>query len=168
MQHSFGSASALIAWWHQAISWTNIDLNHPGCSVAFTWEQFTRSALQLNLWHVFKNEIFTQITMTFPGGQWVNHPSASIQNALWNKKCCCGTSNGSIMIYKHLNTLGQRWYFSCPVALPRSIGGWACVWDQWATQIRCMSLLSRGDTCKWLLSQSCGTRQHLIPSVLAM
>ena len=42
----------LVAWWHQAIAWTNVDLPSK-CSVAFTWEHFHKKCSWTSSYHVF-------------------------------------------------------------------------------------------------------------------
>ena len=71
-QHS--SRQWLVAWQHQAITWTNVDFPE-GVQRHSSENNFTWSAHKLNLWHVFGNYTLP-VTTTSPRDQWVN---------IWNK-----------------------------------------------------------------------------------
>ena len=55
----------LVAWWHQAITWTNVDLS----SVAFIWGQFHKRYLSHQLLEL---AWLSKIKFKSPKGQWVN------------------------------------------------------------------------------------------------
>ena len=72
----------LIAWWHQAIAWTNVDL-----SSARFWGHYHKKIWR---YHSVKqdwnpNYIF-KITLRYPRGQWVKH--AFIHSSTILKKAC--------------------------------------------------------------------------------
>ena len=61
-QHGF--RSWLDAWWHQSITWTNVDLSSLRSCGFFTWLEFHQQCL----WYEFKNYTFySRFHPPFPG-----------------------------------------------------------------------------------------------------
>ena len=62
-QHWF----SLVAWQHQAISWTNVDLSSVGfCGIHLRAISHTKNAHKLNPWQMFKDYTFKITTTSLP------------------------------------------------------------------------------------------------------
>ena len=68
-QHCLGKW--LVAWWHQAMTWTNVDIS-PKVFCGIHPRTIPHEILMHLIWHMFENYPF-KITTTFPRGQWVKY-----------------------------------------------------------------------------------------------